>query len=203
MPHSSRRRREAKFCVLWLRFDCCGALPRWVQYARLGANNTVYGQISTIHEFVKAYFNFTLDILLILCMCFLANVRAATRRARNPVPQPFHVFERIWPARQWKRTEGILGRNSQFLVAACTIRTRNPMPVECQRRPCPHQLASCATASTAASTSLDVLYQPKLNRTTPCRSVPRAWCMRGAQCAPGRVAMPYEFHRASDTSAEL
>ena len=30
----------------------------------------------------------------------------------------------------------------------------------------------------------------KLNRTAPCCTVPSASCIRGAQCAPARVAMP-------------
>ena len=42
----------------------------------------------------------------------------------------------------------------------------------------------------ARSTSSKVLKYEKLNLTAPCAAVPRALCMRGAQCAPGLVAMP-------------
>ena len=42
----------------------------------------------------------------------------------------------------------------------------------------------------SSTTSSSVLNQPKLNRTAPWRSVPKARCIRGAQWAPGRVAMP-------------
>ena len=58
---------------------------------------------------------------------------------------------------------------------------------------CPLSLyssASSRTADTAASASSSVLKKEKLNRTAPCCTVPSASCMRGAQCAPARVAMP-------------
>ena len=42
----------------------------------------------------------------------------------------------------------------------------------------------------AASTSSQVVKYPKLKRTAPCSTVPRAWCILGAQWAPARVAMP-------------
>ena len=66
----------------------------------------------------------------------------------------------------------------------------------CERsRPATSFLSHRASSSTArmaasASVSSSVLYQPKLKRTAPCSSVPSARCSRGAQCAPGRVAMP-------------
>ena len=50
--------------------------------------------------------------------------------------------------------------------------------------------ASSRTAETAASASSSVLKKEKLNRTAPCCTVPSASCIRGAQCAPARVAMP-------------
>ena len=68
-------------------------------------------------------------------------------------------------------------------------------------RPAYHR-ASWATAATAASISSSVLKGEKLKRTAPCSRVPRAWWSRGAQWAPGRVAMPQPCKSASDTSPE-
>lgn len=50
--------------------------------------------------------------------------------------------------------------------------------------------ASSRTAWMAASSSSSVLKYEKLKRTAPCFSVPSASCIRGAQCAPGLVAIP-------------
>ena len=50
--------------------------------------------------------------------------------------------------------------------------------------------AISSTAWMAASTSSQVVKYPKLKRTAPCSTVPRAWCILGAQWAPARVAMP-------------
>lgn len=50
--------------------------------------------------------------------------------------------------------------------------------------------ANWARAATAASISASVVNQEKLNRTAPWFRVPRAWCIRGAQWAPERTAMP-------------
>lgn len=62
--------------------------------------------------------------------------------------------------------------------------------------------ASSRTARTAMSTSSSVLKNAKLNRTAPCSTVPSASCIRGAQCAPARVAMPQSSNSASATSPE-
>ena len=50
--------------------------------------------------------------------------------------------------------------------------------------------ANWARAATAASISASVVNQEKLNRTVPWFWVPRARCIRGAQWAPERTAMP-------------
>ena len=49
---------------------------------------------------------------------------------------------------------------------------------------------SSRTARMAVSTSSSVLKYEKLKRTAPCCLVPSASCIRGAQCAPGLVAIP-------------
>ena len=53
-----------------------------------------------------------------------------------------------------------------------------------------HTLSAISlTARAAASASWSVLKNPKLKRTAPCSSVPRALCIRGAQWAPALVAI--------------
>ena len=50
--------------------------------------------------------------------------------------------------------------------------------------------ASWRTAAAACSTSCSVFVCEKLNRTTPCSTVPNTLCINGAQCAPARTQMP-------------
>ena len=54
----------------------------------------------------------------------------------------------------------------------------------------PLSAVSSARASSARSTSASVLKCEKLNLTAPWDTVPSASCISGAQCAPGRVAIP-------------
>ena len=49
---------------------------------------------------------------------------------------------------------------------------------------------SWRTAAAACSTSCSVFVCEKLNRTTPCSTVPNTLCINGAQCAPARTQMP-------------
>ena len=101
-----------------------------------------------------------------------AAAREATVSARyTPLP----VLSGFWAEMQRMRMK-VLSRSGERWVR--------------ERRGVRYGQAMSRNALKASSQSRCEFMAPKLNRTAPCCCVPSAVCMSGAQCAPGRVAMP-------------